>query len=136
MATRTRKPSTRATRPKHEVEEKITSAAPRVAHAPDIPITAKPRRIISVDLVGVRYDVKPPKGALALTLGRAAKKASTDPEQGMRAMMDWLTMAVGSENAEAIEKRLNDLNDELDFEHIGDLIKAVTEAGANGNPTT
>lgn len=95
-----------------------------------ITIDAQPREQITVHLVGKPYLLTPPKGALGLTLAKraTAAQASGDMDMIWGEIMGWVTMAVGETQATAIQKRLDDNEDDLDIVHIIDLMEKVIEA--------
>lgn len=101
----------------------------------EINITAEPRTILDVELVGVRYKVNPPKSALALKLAVRAKSAGEDPTLMMEAIDEWIGKAFGAEEAIKVHERLEDEKDLLDFQHIMALMEAVIET-TTGNPTS
>lgn len=100
-----------------------------------INIVADPREPITVNLVGTEYVVKPPKAALAMKLAVTAKSAEEDPSAMMAAVNQWISIAFGKVGAKAIQKRLEDMDDDLDFPHIMQLMEAMIER-ATGNPTS
>lgn len=97
-------------------------------------VNTEPRKGIPVDLVGVRYTARKPKAALGLRVAVAAKKAGEDPEGMLKAMNSFITMTFGKKDAAAINKRLEDPDDDLDYDHITELVQALMEVGEN--PTT
>jgi hypothetical protein len=99
-------------------------------------VVATPQDAISVELVGKKYMLKPPKSALALKVGVKAKQASEDPSQMLEALDEWLTAAVGAKNVAAIHKRLDDPNDLLDYQHITQLMNLVLERSSKVPPTS
>lgn len=101
----------------------------------NITISANPREKITVSLVGKNYMIKPPKGSMALQMARRAMAADDDPEKTWEAIAQWITMAFGKKEGDAVTKRLNDPEDDLDIIHISELISKVAEL-ATGNPTT
>lgn len=99
-----------------------------------ITINAEPRESIVVELVGVKYNLMPPKSSLALKMAVRAKTASDDPTEMMEAMYEWVDSAFGEE-ATAVKARLDAADDLLDIDHIAKLMEAVMEL-ASGNPST
>lgn len=97
-------------------------------------ISSEGRKGIPVDLVGKRYVVKKPKSALGLRVAVASKKAGEDPEGMLNAMDSFIDMTFGKKDGVAIRKRLEDPDDDLDYEHITELVQALMEV--DGNPTT
>ena len=100
-----------------------------------IEITAEPVKTVRVKLVGIEYNMKPPKGSLAIVLGKKMQASAEDPDGMLRALSDWITIGFGKKEATAIMKRLEDPDDDLDFTHIMQLMQKVAEA-TTGNPTT
>lgn len=95
-----------------------------------IEIVAKPREKITLSLVGTEYLLTPPKGALGLTLAKNAKAAQEtgDIETIWAEVLNWLSLAVGKKSAAAIQKRLDDAEDDLDIEHVMAVMEQVAEA--------
>lgn len=100
-----------------------------------ISISAAPRKKIPVDLVGVRYEVLPPKGALALQLGIQTKKAGDDPGAAWAMVESWVERGFGKANARKIKARLDDDGDDLDISHLMQLMTVLMER-LSGNPTS
>lgn len=100
-----------------------------------IEISAEPRKGIPVVLVGEEYTVRPPKGALGLRMSVAAQKADKDPVAMEKAMGTFIDTLFGKKNGARVHKRLEDPEDELDYEHIMELVTKVMEQ-VTGNPTT
>lgn len=95
-----------------------------------ITIDAQPREQITVHLVGKPYLLTPPKGSLGITLAKKATAAqeSGDIEAIWGEIMGWLTMAVGKTQADAIQERLDDNDDDLDLIHVIEVMEKVIEA--------
>jgi hypothetical protein len=106
-----------------------------LVHPALISIAAAERTPILVDLVGTRYQVTPPKSAIALRLAVTAKTSGDDPQAMLDVLDMWLVAAMGKSTAKKIRARMDDPADALDFEHLMKLVEAVTSAAA-GNPTT
>lgn len=102
-----------------------------------ISIQAKPREKITADLVGVEYLISPPKGAFSLALAERAQKskAEGDSTSIWNDVQSWLKKAVGDKQTKAIQKRLDDDDDDLDIMHIVDLMEQVVEVTTD-NPTS
>lgn len=98
-------------------------------------IAADPAEIIPVELVGVKYEVKSPKTALALRIGVEAKQAGDDPARMMEAIGTWVRIAFGAKVAPGVMARLDDPDDDLDISHVMKLMDALVER-ATGNPPT
>lgn len=111
-----------------------TAAAPAPQQM-DITIEATPRKTLSVTLVGVDYLITPPKAGFALRM--ASKARSTDDDAALGVMDDlfeWVRKAF-RDQADAVLGRLDDEEDELDINHLTELMSKVIEA-SSGNPTT
>jgi hypothetical protein len=100
-----------------------------------IEITATPVKAVPVRLVGVEYMIKPPKGSLAIILGKKMQAASDNPDGMLRALNDWIVIGFGKTDAKAVMKRLEDPQDDLDFSHIMELMQKIAEV-TTGNPTS
>lgn len=101
----------------------------------DLTISADAQKPITVDLVGVEYELRPPKASLGVAIALRARAAEGEPEEQLAVFNRWLAAAFGKKSAAAIEKRLADPDDLLDLPHISQLMEKVTEV-ASGNPTT
>lgn len=101
-----------------------------------ITINADAPNLIPVDLVGVHYLVKAPKAVVAIKIGMRAKELQDeDPEELLKLLGEWVSMAFSKKDAAAVMKRLGDQDDDLDLNHIVQLVEAVIEVGS-GNPTS
>lgn len=105
-----------------------------------IEIDAEPRADIPVNLVGVEYTIRPPKGSTAIAMAKQARQAekSDDEDSALKSwelIEDWVSKAFGKKKAGEIQKRLDDPDDELDVPHLSQLISKVSEQ-MTGNPTT
>lgn len=100
-------------------------------------INAEPRKPFNLTLVGEEYMVFPPKTMMSMLLAKASKSSDggTDVGQFYEGLSHWLTAAFGRKVAPKVIKRLEDPEDDLDIDHIMQLIEKMTE-GATGNPTT
>lgn len=98
-----------------------------------ITINAESRKKIAVELVGVKYEVTPPKMALSLAFAKVAQNAQKDPLAMLQLLEDWIKVAFGSKGASVL-KRLDNPKDDLDIAHITDLIEKISEAQTE-NPT-
>lgn len=93
------------------------------------------RKNIKIELVGKNYTIRTPKTAAALIIARAMSSAGKDPQKILKAMEDWLKIVFGTETSKDILKRLEDPEDDLDFQDILETqTKIVSEM--TGNPTT
>lgn len=101
-----------------------------------IVIEGRKKEPVEVSLVGKDYEITPPKTALAMKIAVQAKVFEDDPSKVKEAIDGWVQKAFGKKVAKDIEKRLDDENDLLDFEDIMELMEALMEAGADGNPTS
>lgn len=100
----------------------------------DIVIASKPRELIPISLVGVDYQITPPKAALALKMAVQGKTAGDDPSAMIDTLYEWIDLAFGDQ-AEKVKTRLESPKDDLDIDHISELMGAVIEK-VSGNPTT
>ncbi len=90
---------------------------------------------VEVELIGVLYDVTPPKAASAMRIAWLAADKNADPDEVMRALDGWIEKAFGDQ-ADDVRRRLyEDDDDPLDFPHIMLLIQRLVER-ASGLPTT
>jgi hypothetical protein len=103
----------------------------------DVAIGAGERpKSISVDLVGQRYEIVPPKAGIALRIAKLA--TDKDPNQQMKvlSLVDvWIARAFGDQAPELERRMYEDPDDELDFPHVVQLIQKVVEF-QTGNPTS
>lgn len=102
--------------------------------SPIIRISATPKKSVPVDLLGVTYQIKPPKTSLLLAISKHSSKESNDPGAISRDFETIIKLMFGK-NAPAIQARLEDPDDDLDLDHIFEAVEAVTESGT-GNPTS
>jgi hypothetical protein len=100
----------------------------------NIVIEAKPRESLLVSLVGVEYQIVPPKAALALKMAVHGKTAGDDPSAMIDTLYEWIDLAFGDQSKK-VKARLESPTDDLDIDHISTLMGAVIEA-VSGNPTT
>ena len=119
---------------------------------------------ITVNLVGKNYKISPPKqmfnmrlARMSPELGKMAKlgdlklegdeqdlekleEAMRPVEKLMDLITEWIDLAFTKKDAEAVNRRLNDGRDLLDFTHIMELVRAVSEhvseESGEARPTT
>lgn len=107
---------------------------------PALEIEAAPRKSIPVRLVGVMYEVTPPKAGMALRIASKAKGIDTsnpdDFDAAMELIDEWMVKAFGKKNAKAIRERMEDDDDALDFPHLTTLMEKLITMAASGNPTS
>lgn len=97
----------------------------------------KARKPITVTLVGEEYRVLPPKSTIALAMAKKVQGLKAeDIDPMLEVLRDWLALAVGSKDRDAIMKRTEDPEDALDIMHVMELLRKVTEYTTGGNPTT
>jgi len=101
-----------------------------------ITIDADPVEQIEVNLVGVPYQINPPKAALAMRLAVEAKTMGEDPSAVNAVMDSWMDKAFGKSTAKAVRKRLEDDKDLLDIQHVMLLMEKIIEAQTEANPTS
>jgi hypothetical protein len=95
------------------------------------------RKPLNVSLVGVDYNITPPKAALAIEMARDIKGAKTKkPEEVMDTLYEWLSMCMDEEGVAAIRARLMNPTDDLDIPHITELLTAVMERITENPPTS
>lgn len=102
-----------------------------------IRISAKPKKALPVDLIGITYSIKPPKTSLLLAISDHAEKKGETPGALSRDFDTILKLMFSPKKGqyEEIKARLGSADDELDLEHIFESVEAVTEA-QTGNPTS
>jgi hypothetical protein len=105
---------------------------PMVSH---LSIVADPREKITISLVGVEYVITPPKASAALKMAIQAKGGDDDPAEYLAALTGWAQKAFGKATADKVMKRLDDDEDDLDLQHLTQLMEGVAELTA-GNPTS
>jgi hypothetical protein len=125
------------TRPNRDTRRGNGSRVPaRLAAAePFVVIVAEPKPKLLIDLVGVDYEITPPKAALAMAMAMNAKNAGEDPYALLDAISNWIRKAFGAEQAAAVLARMEDEDDLLDLPHIMQLMTAMIEK-STGDPTT
>lgn len=101
----------------------------------DIVIQGKPRKTLTVDLVGEGYKVRVPKAAVSVFLAKDLQSSGDDPEKLQESLARWARVLLGKENGAKVIERMRSASDDLDIPDLVDLITAVMEAGG-GNPTT
>lgn len=101
----------------------------------DIVIKGKPRKTLTVDLVGEEYKVRVPKASIAVFLAKDLQSSGDDPEALQESLGRWARVLFGKENGAKVVERMKSPADDLDITDLVDLITAVMEAGG-GNPTT
>lgn len=99
-----------------------------------IVIQAESRAKIPVSLVGVEYQVKPPKMSVLAVVAKAASKGTEDADQ-MVGHIETLVKLMFAKEAPKIMKRLNDPEDDLDYMHIMKCAEVVMEE-QTGDPTS
>jgi len=102
--------------------------------AADITINPEPKKKVSIDLIGERYLITPPKASLAVAITQGARNPD-EAEEAFAKLQDWIDLAFGVKIAVKIRERLDDPKDDLDLDHIMKLMNALMELGGE-NPTT
>lgn len=100
-----------------------------------ITIPGKPRKSITVELVGTEYKVRPPKTSVAIFLSQALKDAGEDTEKLIEGLSKWCAVLFGRETGAEVVKRLKSPADDLDIPDLTDLISAVMEEAGENPPT-
>lgn len=126
--------STRATTARKPAAKKPADRKP-AASAP-LEVKAKRRNKITVKLVGQTYQATPPKAIISMKFARVAQEAGEDVTAMVDALMEWLELTFQDGQADKIEARLYDPNDDIDFPHVIELMQKLTEKTTEGNPTT
>ena len=101
----------------------------------DIVINASPVEAIAVTLVDKKYEIIPPKAALAMRLAVESKLYEDDPGKMADILGVWIKKAFG-EKAEKVQARLDDPDDLLDIMHIMALMEKVIEVQMDEDPTS
>jgi hypothetical protein len=101
---------------------------------PSITIDAEPKKKVNIKLIGQNYSVNMPKASLAIRITQQARSADQG-EKAFESLNTWMDAAFGARQVAAVRKRLDDPDDDLDLDHIMQLMNALLEAGS-GNPTT
>lgn len=99
-----------------------------------ITIDAVPAVNVTVGLVGQEYIIPVPKTTLGLIVAERMQAAKDDPTKLMDELKSWVMSTFGPKQGKKVWDRLFDPNDQLDINHISDLLTKLTEVGAN--PTT
>lgn len=130
-AERSGDPARRATATKQTAKRATTK---RAAGAPSITISAVPKKKIPVDLIGVRYQVTPPKSSLAIKISQQVRTPD-DADDAFTTLGEWIDIAFGKQAAVKVRNRLEDPDDDLDLEHIMQLMNLLMETEAGAPPT-
>lgn len=101
----------------------------------DIVIPGKPRKSLTIDLVGRTYKARPPKASVAVVLAKRIQAAGDDIESLMEALGHWTRTVFGAKTGDEILARVQDDDDDLDVFDLASLMKALI-AEWSGNPTT
>lgn len=105
------------------------------------PATRSPRDLIPLEVAGVSYMVRPPKGYVGMVIASKfqAVGSQTGEEFDSREFMDTIDMLIDTifvkTDAKKIRARLMDADDSLDISDLSEAFPKVVEA-ASGNPTT
>jgi len=99
----------------------------------DIVINASPSKTLSVELVGIEYQVRPPKMAVLAVVAKAA--GNKGDGQSTIGHIENLIKIMFKKSAAEVLARLDDPEDELDYQDIMNTAEAVIEANT-GNPTS
>jgi len=95
------------------------------------------RKPLNVELVGVDYVITPPKAALAIEMAKDIRGAkSKKPDEVMDTLYEWLSMCMDEKELASIKARLKDPKDDLDIQHVTELLTAVMERITNNPPTS
>lgn len=124
------KPAARAPR-KVPIKAVAVQAPPSLDGGPVLSIMATSKPTFQIDFIGKTYDIVAPKSALAMKMAVRAKTASEDPALMYDTLIEWVFAAFGTSQGASIVARLDDAEDDLDVEHITDLIEKVMEYQSN-----
>ena len=114
---------------------KIAAKKTATQASPSITITADPVKKVTVELVGERYTVTPPKASLAISITQQARDGSSDDaEAAFDQLNGWMDTAFGTK-VKQVRARLADPSDQLDLQHIMQLMNALLDVGGE-SPTT
>lgn len=105
-----------------------------MAQTQRIVISARPAVNVTVDLIGTEYVIPAPKTTVGLIIAERMQAANDDPKILMAELKDWIEGTFGEKHVEEIWARLFDPKDPLDIPDVADLIRQLSELGAN--PTT
>lgn len=95
------------------------------------------RKPLNVELVGVNYLITPPKAALAIEMAKDIRGAkSKKPDEVMDTLYEWLSMCMTPDEVDALRVRLKDPKDDLDIQHVTELLTAVMERITSNPPTS
>lgn len=101
-----------------------------------INIEGTARKQMTVTLVGKVYNVYVPKTAVALKFAGKMEEFEKDPAKAANDL-DMLYRAIFTPaDYTKIQKRLEDPKDNLDLEELVELMGALLEEAAEGDPTT
>lgn len=98
-------------------------------------INAEPRETVKVKLVGVMYDVYPPKMSFTLAIASRADQFEDSPSETQKMVDEWVRAAFGDEAGDSVMDRLEDPADDLDVMHIIKLMEHMVEVQTE-NPTS
>lgn len=93
----------------------------------DIEITAEPRKEITVKLVGVEYVIRLPKSGFAMGMAQRARFGGDDAALNtLNDLNEWIRRAF-RERGDEVLARMEDDDDELDINHITQLMQKSVE---------
>jgi len=96
---------------------------------------SKQRKPVLVELVSVRYWVVPPKIRSALKMFEQLQKVDESKPAEMFEQIDAIVRRLFRGSGDEIISRMEDDDDDLDLEHITELIKALMARAGGGDPT-
>lgn len=102
---------------------------------PAIRISAKPKKPVLVELLGINYQIKTPKSALLLAISSHADAKDGEVGAINRDFQTILKLMFTAKDLPLIQARLNSAEDDLDIDHIFDAVEAITEE-TNSDPTS
>lgn len=99
-------------------------------------IEASAAEVLTINLVGKKYQIKAPKAALGLKLAVRAKQAEDRPDLMAAAIDEWIDRAFSKEDAADVKYRMYESNDDaLDLPHVMELMQVMIERTSD-NPST
>ena len=90
---------------------------------------------VEVELVGMIYEITPPKAALAMRIAWLSAERDSDPDEVFKALDGWINKAFGDQAPGLRDRLFDDEDDPLDFPHIMLLMNKLVEL-TSGLPTT
>lgn len=111
---------------------------------PVVRVIAKTAKKVPVEWLGENYLVRIPRSSFAMQMAKFGSKmseAEEDPETMMALMSEFtqvqnqLVVSIFGNKADDVFARLEDPEDDADFEYVMDLATALSEADSENPPT-